>query len=111
MFGDKVTEWFSLPAFPLVDSARAVLKLRGGYDLLDASALDAVKRSTTPTLFIHGSSDAMISVRMSEDLYEQAACPKTLLIVDGAGHAQAQDKDPDTYYSAIKAFIQQYVEN
>ena len=109
MFGDKVTEWFYLPAFPLVDSARVILKLRGGYDLMDASAIDAVAKSTTPTLFIHGASDAMISVRMSEDLYEAASCPKDLLIVEGAGHAQAQDKDPDAYYDTISEFLQKYV--
>lgn len=108
MFGDKVTEWFYLPAFPLVDSARVILKLRGGYDLMDASAIDAVAKSTTPTLFIHGASDAMISVRMSEDLYEAASCPKDLLIVEGAGHAQAQDKDPDAYYDTISDFLQKY---
>ena len=109
MFGDKVTEWFYLPAFPLVDSARVVLKLRGGYDLMDASAIDAVAKSSTPTLFIHGASDAMISVRMSEDLYEAASCPKDLLIVEGAGHAQAQDKDPEVYYDTISEFLQRYV--
>lgn len=111
MFGDKVTEWFYLPAFPLVDSARIVLKLRGGYDLTDASALNAVSVSSTPTLFIHGASDAMISVQMSEDLYEAASCPKELLIIDGAGHAQAQDKDPDTYYGTISRFLVQYTTN
>lgn len=111
MFGDKVTEWFSLPAFPFVDSARIVLKLRGGYDLADASALDAVAKSSTPTLFIHGASDAMISVRMSQDLYDAAACPKEILIIDGAGHAQAQDKDPDTYYGTISRFLAQYTTN
>lgn len=105
MFGDKVTKWFYLPAFPLVDSARIVLLLRGGYDLMDASALNAVKVSNTPTLFIHGTSDAMISAQMSQDLYDAAACPKELLLIDGAGHAQAQDKDPETYYGAIQEFL------
>ena len=108
MFGDKVKEWFYLPAFPLVDSARLVLKLRGGYDLMDASALDAVAKSDTPTLFIHGASDAMISVQMSKDLYDAAACEKELLIIDGAGHAQAQDKDPEAYYSTIRGFLEKY---
>lgn len=106
MFGDKVTEWFYLPAFPLVDSARLVLLLRGGYDLLDASAINAVAKSSTPTLFIHGTSDAMISVQMSRDLYDAATCPKELLIVESAGHAQTQDKDPDAYYGAIREFLQ-----
>ena len=110
MFGDKVKEWFYLPAFPLVDSARLVLMLRGGYDLMDASALDAVAKSNTPTLFIHGASDAMISAEMSRELYDAASCPKELLIIEEAGHAQAQDKEPETYYGTIQEFLQKYAE-
>lgn len=109
MFGEKAKEWFHLPAFPVVDTARILLKLRGGYDLKDASALDAVKKSATPTLFIHGDSDAMISVEMSEQLYEAAACDKELLIVEGAGHAQSQDIDPDAYYGAVRTFLQSHL--
>lgn len=109
MFGEKIGEWFGLPAFPLVDTARIVLRLRGGYDLEKASAVDAVKKSATPTLFIHGDEDAMISVDMTKQLYACAACPKELLIVEGAGHAQAQDKDPDTYYGTIKMFLENVI--
>lgn len=108
MFEEKIRDWFSLPAFPLVDSACLALRLRGGYDLKKASAIDAVARSSTPTLFIHGEEDDMISVRMSRDLYEAAGCPKELLIIEGAGHAQTQDKDPDTYYGTIEAFLEKY---
>ena len=107
MFGDKITEWFGLPAFPFVDSACLMLRLRGGYDLKDASAINAVKKSATPTLFIHGEKDAMIDVGMSQELYEAAACEKELLIVEGAGHAQSQDKAPDDYYGAIARFLKE----
>lgn len=111
MFGDKVTEWFGLPAFPLVDSARIVLLLRGGYDLLDASALHAAARSNTPTLFIHGASDVLISPHMSQEMYEAATCPKELLIIEEAGHAQAQDKDPELYYEIIRNFLLKYMQH
>ncbi len=111
MFGEKIYEWFHLPAFPLIDSACIVLRLRGGYNLKDASALDAVKKSHTPTLFIHGEEDAMISVDMTKQLYENASCSKELLIVEGAGHAQAQDKDPDTYYGTIKMFLEKVMDD
>ena len=73
---------------------------------MDASALDAVRKSHTPTLFIHGSADAMISVQMSKDLYDAASCPKELLIIEGAGHGQPQDKDPEAYYGAIREFLE-----
>lgn len=105
MFGEKIKEWFGLPAFPLVDSACLVLKLRGGYALKDASALQAVVESRVPILFIHGEDDAMINVQMTKDLFDAADCYKELLIIEDAGHAQAQDKEPERYYGTIRAFL------
>ena len=109
MFGDKIGEWFHLPAAPFVDSACVMLRLRGGYNLKDASPLKAVVNSDIPTLFIHGDEDRMIDVAMSYELYEAAACEKELLIVEGAGHAQAQDKDPEAYYGRIGEFLERYL--
>lgn len=105
MFREKIQEWFHLPAFFLVDSACLALRIRGGYDLRDASAIQAVKKSRIPILFIHGDSDAMISVQMSKELYEAADCQKELLIVEGAGHGQTQEKDPALYYGTIQSFL------
>jgi len=109
MFGDKMTEWFHLPAAPFVDSACLMLRLRGGYNLRDASPLRAVAESKVPTLFIHGDEDRMIDVGMSYELFEAASCEKELFIVEGAGHAQAQDKDPDEYYGRIDAFLKRFL--
>lgn len=109
MFGDKITEWFHLPAALFVDSACVMLRLRGGYDLRDASPLKAVKNSGIPTLFIHGEEDKMIDVNMSYELFAAAACEKELFIVEGAGHAQAQDKDPEAYYARIEDFLSRYL--
>ena len=106
MFRDKIRDWFSLPAFPFLDSARLILMLRGGYDLYDASPLSAVKNSHTPTLFIHGTEDRIIDPAMTRELYDAcASSKKKLLLVEGAGHAQSQDKDPDRYYRTIFSFI------
>lgn len=109
MFGDKITEWFHLPPALFVDSACVMLRLRGGYDLRDASPLKAVADSRVPTLFIHGDEDKMIDVGMSYALFEAAACEKELFIVEGAGHAQAQDKDPEIYYEKIEDFLSRYL--
>lgn len=108
MFGQKATEWFHLPPFPFVDSACLMLKMRGGYDLKKAAPIEAVKKSSTPTLFIHGDQDAMISWHMSRDLYEAASCDKKLIITRGAGHAQAQVIDPGAYYQAVYSFIENH---
>lgn len=105
MFREKIGSWFHLPAFPVVDSARLMIRLRAGYDLKEASPLNAVKNSRTPTLFIHGREDHMIPVEMCDALYDEAACEKEIMVVEGAGHAQAVDKDPAAYYEKIAEFL------
>ena len=105
MFGEKAKDWFNLPAFPIVNSMRLMLLLRGGYDLYKASPIDAVADAKLPTLFIHGSDDKMISVDQAYALYEADVSEKKLLIIEGAGHGQPQDKDPAGYYGAVFAFL------
>lgn len=108
MFARQMKDWFSLPSFPILDSMNLMLQLRGGYDLKDASALTAVKKTKLPVLIIHGADDRMVPVQMAHQLYEAAGGPKELLIVPGAGHAQAPDKDPQTYYNTVFSFLRQY---
>lgn len=106
MFRRQLKSWFHLPSFPLLNAANLMLQLRGGYDLKDASALEGVKNSRIPILLIHGDRDEMIPVDMAYELYEAANCRKELLIVEGAGHAQAPDKDPEKYYGTIFSFLE-----
>ena len=106
MFREKIGSWFYLPAFPVVDSAGLMIRLRAGYDLKETSPLKAVAKSHIPTLFIHGREDRMIPVEMCRQLYEAAACPKDILIIDGAGHAQAATKDPGLYLDTVDRFLE-----
>lgn len=105
MFQKQMKAWFSLPSFPLLNVADVMLQIRGGYSLRDASALDGAAKSRIPVLIIHGTEDEMIPVDMAYELYENASCRKELLIVEGAGHAQAPDKDPEGYYETVFRFL------
>ena len=105
MFREKIGSWFHLPAFPVVDSAELMIRLRAGYDLKETSPLKAVSASRLPTIFIHGNEDQMIPVSMCRELYKAAACEKEIMIVEGAGHAQAADKDPARYFEEVEKFL------
>ena len=94
-----------LPDFPIVDSASVVCELKGGYSFRDASCIEAVKRSHTPTLFIHGSADTFVPFYMLDILYNNAGCPKERLVIENAGHAQCAATDPALYWSTIEDFI------
>lgn len=110
MFGKQMKEWFRLPAFPLLPLANQMLQLRGGYDLRDAAPIRNIDSIQIPVLFIHGSEDEMIPAEMTENMYAAASCEKELLIMEGAGHAQSQDKDPELYYGTIFSFLDKYMD-
>lgn len=108
-FGNVIRRYVSfLPDFPIVDSASVVCEIRGGYSFRDASCVKAVKRSTTPTLFIHGSKDTYVPFYMLNKLYKSAGCEKEKLVIDGAGHADARETNPELYWSTVSEFINNY---
>ena len=58
---------------------RRIAMVRAGYDLNLAAPVEAVKHSSTPTLFIHGEADTFIPCSMMNKLFEAASCePVTL---------------------------------
>lgn len=102
MFGNRLEAWFKIPEELVIPAANLSLQVRGGYDLKDASALEAVRKSDLPTLFIHGDDDQMIPVEMAYELYDAKEGKKQLLIVEGAGHAQASVLAPNKYWEMIR---------
>ena len=107
MFRKQLKDWFNLPDLGFIGSARLWLRLRGGYDLKDASALNEVRKGSVPTLFIHGDQDRIVPVEAAAELYEaSSASEKEIMIVQGAGHVQSCYKDPESYYDKIFGFIE-----
>ena len=66
-----------VPAEVIMPLLRAVSMVEAGYDLSKASPIEAVQRSVTPTLFIHGEGDTFIPCIMMKRLFEAAACPNS----------------------------------
>ena len=94
-----------LPDFPIVDGISLMCKIRGGYSFREASCVEAVKKSKTPTLFIHGNADTKIPFDMLEALYDNASCPKQKLVIEGADHVKSHSTDPELYWRTIESFV------
>lgn len=109
MFRKQLRDWFSIPDIGFIGSARLWLRIRGGYDLKDASAINEIKKSDTPTLFIQGDQDRKVPVSSAEELYDSLDAEKDIMIVEGAGHAQSCYKDPDAYYGRVFGFIDRFL--
>ena len=105
IFASEAKARFNLPAFPVLNMFEVVANYRAKYDIREASALEQVKKATTPILFIHGDSDDFVPEYMCEQLYEVANCKKNKLIIHGAGHTESRYKEPDTYYKNIFEFL------
>lgn len=97
-----------IPASVAFSLLRQTVLRRAGYDLRDASPIDAVERSKTPTLFIHGTKDELVPSGMMNKLVHAARCPKTFLWMPGAGHASSVGTDPELYWTTVDTFITTY---
>lgn len=91
--------WLALPLL------RLEVKLRAGYDIYKVRPVDAVKNSSTPTLFIHGDADTFIKPSMCRELFDAASCKKEFSMILGAGHIEGVFVDPTKYWSKIEDFL------
>jgi uncharacterized protein len=76
-----------------------------------ADPVRAVARiAPRPLLLIAPRDDLLISWRQSLRLYEAAGEPKELMVVEGAGHAEAYAVDPDRYRRRVLDFLERHLE-
>ncbi len=96
------------PAKPFVQLARAEIKARSGFDIRDGRPIDAVTRSVTPTLFLHGEADELIPPSACQRLYDAAACPKEYCTFLNAGHIDGVWVEPQKYWNKVDEFLKKY---
>ena len=97
-----------MPAGLMFSALRKTALRRAGFDLRDAAPIDAVRRSSTPTLFIHGVEDKFVPASMMGKLYQAARCPKSFLWMPDAGHAASVGANEALYWTAVSTFLQDY---
>lgn len=100
---------YNLPTFPALNAASAVCKIRAEYMLEEGSCVQQVKKSKTPTVFIHGDQDRFVPFEMLDVVYQAANCEKQKLVIEGAAHAQASGVNPKLYWQTIDEFIEKYI--
>ena len=109
-FAVQLDEMFGLPTFPVLDAASLVTRLRAGYGFKEASAVEQLKKTTLPMLFIHGEEDTFVPYAMLDLVYD--ACPspdKERLSIPGAGHGEASWEDPELYWSTVDDFLSRHM--
>jgi fermentation-respiration switch protein FrsA (DUF1100 family) len=100
-FEMQLKQLYNLPTFPVLNAASAVCKIKAGYMLEEGSCIKQVKKSKTPTLFIHGNLDKFVPFDMLEKVYEAANCKKQKLVIEGAAHAESASVNPELYWKTM----------
>jgi fermentation-respiration switch protein FrsA (DUF1100 family) len=100
------TRWEHRRWGPLSELPAALALRWSGMPLGEASP-ESVVSSIAPrhVFFVGGGADPIVPETMTRRLYEAAREPKTLWIVEGAGHGNYQLVAPDEYRSRLVEFF------
>ncbi len=105
----QIREMTKIPSEIILNIVNTVAKRKLKFDFKENSPLEQVKKSSTPTLFIHGDKDSVVPFWMNYPLYQNAECEKERLVVPGATHAASGYLYPEIYWGAIDKFISKYI--
>lgn len=100
---------FHIPTFPLLYVGSFISKIYAGYSFKEGSSIKQVKKSKTPTLFIHGTRDKFVPFKMLDQIYKNAQCKKEKIEIEDAGHAESCHTNPEKYWQEIEQFIEKNI--
>lgn len=106
-YKEQIGKVAHLPSFPFLNAADSFAKLFLGWGFKECSPLDAVSRSKTPTVFIHGEKDTFVPYAMMDVLYEACSAKKVKLSVPDAQHDQSCELHPESYWQTIDGFLRE----
>ncbi len=109
MFVEQLDYRFGLPSFPILNISSAVAEMKAGYNLRDASPIDALQQSNVPILFTHGDADGFVLPYMLEELYHSYSGEKEKMIIKGADHTAGRYLESEYYYQTMFKFLNKYV--
>lgn len=104
VFTHVLHSMYHLPAFPLIPITDWINKKRADYGMDECNAAREVRKAKVPILMIHGKADTFVPVSMCQEIYDNCASPKKLLVVPGAAHAESYYKDTESYEKALDEF-------
>ena len=110
MYKMLLHESYHLLSFPVLNAADMVARQKAGYSFYDASAVEQLKKSHVPILFIHAEADSFVPFFMVHVLYENANEPKEIYTVHKAEHICACYYDKEKYFDTLFKFADKYME-
>ena len=108
IFEDQAIRVYHVPPKILLPIAGFWNRLINGFSFKKASSIEQLKKSKTPTLFIHGDKDNFVLPENLDKVYDACAAPKAKCVIHGAEHAVSVMEYPEEYWKAIDEFESQF---
>lgn len=109
IFVDQAIRKYHIPPKIVIPQASLVCKIINGFFFGEASCITQLKKSKTPTLFIHGDKDDFVLPSNLDKVYRACAAPKAKYIVKGAEHALSSHCFHEEYWEVVDAFLERYL--
>lgn len=109
IFEDQCIRKYHIPPKIVMPQASLVCKILNGFFFSEGSAVKQLKKSKTPTLFIHGDKDAFVLPSNLDIVYKACAAEKVKYVVQGAEHALSSHWFHEEYWEVVDAFLSRYL--
>jgi fermentation-respiration switch protein FrsA (DUF1100 family) len=100
----KVVREMKLPPAIIYPFIRLGGMLYGKFDIEETTPAEAVARSRTPIVYLHGDDDDFVPHAMSVECFNATRAPKKLVTIEGAGHGLAFPQNPEKYVESLREF-------
>lgn len=110
IFVDQAERKYHLPPKLVIPTASFACKLLNGFFFGEASAVEQLKKSKTPTLFIHGDKDDFVLPSNLDIVFDACAAEKEKYIIEGAEHALSSHCFHEEYWQVVNSFIDRQLE-
>lgn len=107
VFKDQAIKKYNIHDTRVFIGLYKLIKIKLGFDVKEASAINQLKKSKIPTLFIHGDNDLFVPCSMVYDNYNACISEKELYIAPNQGHALACLDEK--YFKTVFTFIKKNI--
>ncbi len=109
IFTDRCKRKYKLPPKLVMPPAALICRLLNGFNWSKASSIEQLKKSKTPTLFIHGDKDDFVLISNLDPVYNACAAEKEKHIIRGAEHAVSAFWFPEEYWETVDRFLEKHL--
>jgi uncharacterized protein len=105
---DRLGQVLGIPKWslwPVVQVGFVCARVRYGVNLRQASPEEAIHKSSTPVLLIHGTRDTNVPSSHSQKLHAANPATTELWLVPGAGHVASFSAYPDLYIRKVTNWL------